>query len=84
MPGFFLMPDRENGDVLRVEVIKSDVATAAEVDQPFPKRRVHISRGIRRYRGRLRIVARFQLRQPGIGLFCRQVQAGVLIVVPGT
>jgi hypothetical protein len=36
------MPDRENGDVLRVEVIKSDVATAAEVDQPFPKRRVHI------------------------------------------
>jgi hypothetical protein len=29
------MPDRENGDDLRVEVIKSGVATAAEIDQPW-------------------------------------------------
>src|SRR5690606_31808686 len=39
---FFLVSNSKNGDVLPVEAVEGDIATVAEVDQPFPKLGFHV------------------------------------------
>jgi len=41
-PGFFLMSHRKNRCSVSSEVIESYITTISEIDQPFPKRRIHI------------------------------------------